>query len=452
MLWLLLSVFLCTCLWAGYLGLRDGIFSPLVLLSAHLVLGVFVRVAFIEEGGISTPSFFKVLTTKSEFAADWIVLELTVGLCAVLAGYILARKKQLSNPPGPPMLQPHLGAGIVVAAVCWLAFLIGMAAQYGSLLQAFSFLQKRALLFGTETILLRALPNVALPGLAAALYLSRAEGRKFWAAGLVAAAICHTALLFLTGARGASVTHAVVLTVAWLAAKPGRMPRLRLGLRGAGMALIGAPLVIGVVLLGMTFRLVAQRNLSLSSAWASVSQSAPEVLSGTFNAIDLYAAARNFAQVHGLDFGAQYLGYVLRFVPRAVWPDKPLTLGLQMREFYYGDRLSGVPPTVFGEFYIAGSVFGLILGCVLFGVLLALLKRMYDRSHTNPYLASTYAFLLIQLTFGVVKSGFENSLFTILYYALGAAAVAAVGGMFTSPSRRAALSAGARLGGLEPGR
>jgi oligosaccharide repeat unit polymerase len=87
--------------------------------------------------------------------------------------------------------------------------------------------------------------------------------------------------------------------------------------------------------------------------------------------IDHIALSKIYAERRGNDYGEVYLNALVAFVPRAVWPEKPIQLSRRVREEFFGDTDGGVPPGLFGESVIAFDYFGLAMMALIFGLIVA---------------------------------------------------------------------------------
>ncbi|WGF90240.1 O-antigen polymerase [Marinivivus vitaminiproducens] len=414
------------------IGLRNGLLSPMSLFGIHMMLGVAFRAYFVEGSGVSLDTFLDVLTRTVSVDTDAIMFELMLAQTCVLLGY-LGFPNWLSyrsaTVVGNQFALVRGGYAVRVVALTiflasWAIYLIFMMKEFGSIQAAFLSMQKRALLYDSDVAMTRKLVFVAAAAMAAYTYAVAHDIRYLrglsvviWA-GLLA---FHVGAMFMTGSRGATLTHLMLFAfVFWVGS--GRRT-FRLGPSAIGLASVLAPVVGSIVLIGMASRIAGQDHIPFTQALGVALERGPQILSATFPIFDLYAAARYFADANGHDFGMQYLNYITRFIPRDLWGDKPMTLGIQMRLFYYNDTLSGVPPTVFGEYYIAFGILGIVAGSIMFGFILSVLTSMQRMLYARPEYGAVYLFLLISITFGVVKSGFENSLFNFLYFAVSLLAV-----------------------------
>ena len=132
--------------------------------------------------------------------------------------------------------------------------------------------------------------------------------------------------------------------------------------------------------------------------------------------IDHYILAKKYTDIHGYDYGIQYAEYLVRPIPRGFWPDKPEQVAIRMRYEFWGEKMGGIPPTVFGEFYMSFGYIGLIIGSIFLGVILGLLERIYQRIYSEPEISVVYAIMVAFIVFSVTRSGLDISFVKIVSY------------------------------------
>lgn len=91
---------------------------------------------------------------------------------------------------------------------------------------------------------------------------------------------------------------------------------------------------------------------------------------GDFDGFQSINNVVEFVSVHGIQWGRQLLSAIFFFVPRSVWPNKGEPTGsIAAQEAGYSFlNISSPLPS---EFYIDFGIFGLVIGALLFGALLA---------------------------------------------------------------------------------
>ncbi|NJK35709.1 MAG: hypothetical protein HC919_12595 [Oscillatoriales cyanobacterium SM2_2_1] len=109
-----------------------------------------------------------------------------------------------------------------------------------------------------------------------------------------------------------------------------------------------------------------------------------------------------------LDFrmGGEHFEILLRPIPRALWPDKPVGggyleyLGLIDRESGF---TLGVSPTLFGSFYAEGGVLGILIFSALYGWLFA--KVHNYAHHVQPYAGVLAKSILCSIIVPLLRGG-----------------------------------------------
>lgn len=249
-----------------------------------------------------------------------------------------------------------------------------------------------------------------ITGLALLIYF-RAFGKK-WAWLIVGAGV----LLLIAG----NVRSPLLVLVCALLASEIRLGRLRSKRRLMGiLALVVAFGLAGSVMsslranvtrsYGFTTAQVVQQ--SLENPWIAPFESGLDTLDGyRFSAI----IAENEVAMP-----ADLANAVLTFVPRAVWPEKPATISVQMSAKYLNYRASGQFLSPVGYFTLAlGSYPAALVGLFLFGVLMSLLSRR---------LAATPLVFLVLIT--EVRFLLGGSSFDLYYFFFLLATIAIASGM-----------------------
>lgn len=289
-------------------------------------------------------------------------------------------------------------------------YLFGIAFTQGGLINGFTTLQKRSLIFGSELLYLRLF--LVLSSIACAfLYYQyvvdlKKNFVKFFVTHVVI--ISNLIVLFLAGSRGKMLTQIFILSFVWIQYNEKK----KLNILKIGFIVIISALII---ITGMIFRVKAQYDIPINEAAIIISQSGVKTISDSIPLLDLYMGAKYYADVVGYDNGLQFLQYPLRLIPRDIWENKPIIYGLKIREFYYGHTQSGAPPTVFGEFYISFALIGSFVCGVFIGSLIAFLNKLYLISKKDPGYGLIYIVLVIQFVFSSIRAGLEMALFNLLY-------------------------------------
>lgn len=151
--------------------------------------------------------------------------------------------------------------------------------------------------------------------------------------------------------------------------------------------------------------------------------------SGNYDAYSMLMWTRSYVATVGTASGTQLLGALLFFVPRSLWPTKPIPSGQLVFE-YYGRSFSDVSSPLPAEGYINFGVPGLLLFAMAYGLLCRRLDRAYwafDDTDRQPrwsrILLKTYYPFFLCLSFYMMR----GALMTTLTVVVGDLAVFALG-------------------------
>lgn len=100
------------------------------------------------------------------------------------------------------------------------------------------------------------------------------------------------------------------------------------------------------------------------------------------------------AHQFGFQFGAKVLSIVLCFVPRGVWPEKPVVSGLEIGRQLYARGLVGTPNLsmpIVGDFYMDFGIVGVVIGALVVAVGVSALLRVQPMVAGHP----VYGYLII---------------------------------------------------------
>jgi oligosaccharide repeat unit polymerase len=418
---------LALCILTLWLGLRQGVFSPLSLFGTAVLIGIYIRYPVLT--GAASAGHAETLARAGVSIGEYVLGDFILIQLFVLLGYYLD-----AAVGGPAIARfatrtYSISLKRISGPACWAIFLgswsfliAQLSSQFGGLGEALAAMQGRAQVAGSDVTIASAFVTAGLGALcmlAARTHVSSAR-RGFRTFLVLIAGATHVYLIFQMGGRQETIIHAMAIAAPLL--WTGKI-RSRLSLMTVFWSLLGLWIVVYLMMVGLALRISAQSGMEYGDAMASLSGDLPLQLSATFNTFDLYAGAKFYADAIGHSFGQNYADFFARFIPRSFWPDKPETLNIMLRRFFYGDRLSGVPPTVFGEFYIAFWIFGTVFGSFLFGAVLRSLSRMRHMGLNSPVASSVYLYSVMIVTFGIVKTGAEIGIFSLLYFAAGVWAV-----------------------------
>lgn len=106
-------------------------------------------------------------------------------------------------------------------------------------------------------------------------------------------------------------------------------------------------------------------SLVLNNLMRSTTQTTLVYLTGTtFDAYESFVYAINYVNDNGITWGRQLLGGLLFWIPREIWPDKPIGTGSFVISTYYNALFTNVSSPLIEEGYINFSLIG-VVGCSL---------------------------------------------------------------------------------------
>lgn len=226
-----------------------------------------------------------------------------------------------------------------------------------------------------------------LGGLTALLWFAYDKGAwrrpLFWAAGLT----CGMINFLGSGSRSSVVFLLIVGTLIWLIGKRRFSP-----LRTIAVVLL---CLLIIASLGRLRRGLFRGDVDWSAMYSvgavdSFKESIDELL---YRYGSLDSAYPVLARVpHEVDFlyGHSYLTILALPIPRAIWPDKPGTVGKLAGEVFYGVK-AGIPPGAVGEAYWNLHIPGVLLLFTLFGVFHRTMASFLKTYRDHPGAVALYA-------------------------------------------------------------
>ena len=196
---------------------------------------------------------------------------------------------------------------------------------------------------------------------------------------------------------GRSVMVLFVVALAW-----GQL--IRLGIIGTAMA--G---VFGAVIIGTISAVFIRLRYDAQGYTAAEGQDLVELATTGLTFIDHTALAIDYTEFNGFTFGQSYLNAFTLIIPRDLWEDKPLQLSVLMREFFYGDTWGGAPPGLFGEAYIAGGTFGVLIAGLVFGRALGQLDVINAKARFghSPFEKAFAAIMVPLVPYAIIRGGID---------------------------------------------
>lgn len=116
-------------------------------------------------------------------------------------------------------------------------------------------------------------------------------------------------------------------------------------------------------------------------------------------------------------YGQSFLMFIVAPIPRVLWPDKP---NVRIGPYVAQDLLdfrnnSGTPPSAIGEFYINFGWVGIALGMMIFGALLANIRKGYSSAQDKEQGRVKYALAIMVMIYFMIGDFSYAMLFFIKY-------------------------------------
>jgi oligosaccharide repeat unit polymerase len=268
------------------------------------------------------------------------------------------------------------------------------AARSGGLGLFLSTLRGRKLISETESwsiastvVLLRAAPVIL-----GAYYFKTKRLRALFIASLLLSVAFN---LMLGNRSSVLVPLLALLVIAYYLRRP-KVGRL---LRRTMVIGVFAGIILLFIIIQVSVRMHLLRGGAVSDL--SLKSLATEDVSGRFldefNQFDWFVVVLEIVPSElPFQYGKSFAEVFTRFVPRAIWPDKPAPISKRINMMLGGAR-SGHPPTILGELYLNFSVLGVIAGMVVFGILLRAMYAYLLYNQGNPAVILIYAYTFASL-------------------------------------------------------
>jgi len=215
-----------------------------------------------------------------------------------------------------------------------------------------------------------------------------------------------TFLSFASGARSNMILFLLALLCKHLIRVRVHVQAVRLGTLGAFAG------IISVVMLRLRYLFQAVHGTSQRSGESALTTAVTGV---TF--IDHIAQSMLYAKQNGFDYGMLYVRMPLAFIPRGLWPDKPIQLGMLLRGFVFGDETGGIPPGLFGEAYIAFGVVGILMMATIWAFVLNKCDKLlsFARKSASAYHSMLVAVLAPNVAFIMVRGGTDVGIYRVTF-------------------------------------
>lgn len=204
-----------------------------------------------------------------------------------------------------------------------------------------------------------------------------------------------------------SITLLLSLMVLLIGCFPLGMARYTMAAIYMGLLLIAFPFVFRkgvfpvVLLLGLlivfpasnAFRTTSfSMEVLISSFINALAGLAEGFYSADFDAYSMLCRAIEYVNQAGVSYGANFVGALLFFIPRSIWPDKPFGTGRLISE-YQGQNYTNLSCPLPAEFYVALGVVGVIVGSFLVGIICRKIDERCASSLFYPFLIILFFFM-----------------------------------------------------------
>jgi oligosaccharide repeat unit polymerase len=124
---------------------------------------------------------------------------------------------------------------------------------------------------------------------------------------------------------------------------------------------------------------------------------------------------RFYGSLLPLKYGETLLRLITQLIPRAIWNDKPLDLGIEIGQLFLPGTLSGTPPGFFGEMYMNFHVFGVVFGAFILALILGKLYKIWILENNTRKGELYYAVLISRIAL-FPSSTIANIVLTLLIH------------------------------------
>ncbi|MEJ5170584.1 MAG: O-antigen polymerase [Fimbriimonadales bacterium] len=199
-----------------------------------------------------------------------------------------------------------------------------------------------------------------------------------WRVVLAATLLVAVAIGLFQGSRTKALFPLLAAGMTWVALQPGDLPRrLKAALLSsvAGLALIGG--VLGI----------ARESVAAGRAVRSDAFAGPRLVTEAFREYEnLWYLLDHEARLRPLG-GSTFLAGFVFWVPRSIWPDKPLGGGPEIVNFIWPwgyepgrkDNRSSITPGLMAEGFLNFGAPGVLVAGGFYGLFLGLLARLWSR-------------------------------------------------------------------------
>lgn len=177
---------------------------------------------------------------------------------------------------------------------------------------------------------------------------------------------------------------------------------------------------IRIVVVGLTFVIasgyIISERYKAQNAVAQFEVNTHSIIQAAYTGlpfIDHIALSQIYIDRNGHDYGKTYLSVLTSFIPRSIWPEKPIQLSRKMRNEFYGDIDGGIPPGLFGEALISFGYFGMVAIAMLFGRALAGIENYSARCPNENIRRLRIAVLSALIGLILVRGGIDIGIYRV---------------------------------------
>lgn len=123
-------------------------------------------------------------------------------------------------------------------------------------------------------------------------------------------------------------------------------------------------------------------------------------LTGDYDAFSMIMIIRRYVLDNGATLGRQLLGVLLFFVPRKIWPTKPIGTGATVIGPVMSQSFANVSAPLIGEAYVNGGMLGTIVMGFIVGIMTGSADNKYWKTKDEfARVRMIYPFNLLQFFF-----------------------------------------------------
>lgn len=122
-------------------------------------------------------------------------------------------------------------------------------------------------------------------------------------------------------------------------------------------------------------------------------------LEAHYDAHQMFISIQQYVEKYGISYGYQFLGALLFFVPRSIWPSKPYGTGRMAFEALNQHWFTNVSAPLVSEGYANFGIIGVVALGIIVGALSGLLDRKFWREKSVSATRILYPFIMLKFFF-----------------------------------------------------